>query len=263
MLLDSFDAYKPAVIAWPSLSGPALDRLVGLPFWEMAVQTEHRAGKRMAALAAVTEDPLIREAVALNAFEEERHRDVLGHMIRHYGIVVDESPPVDPPEDAFWAFLRTGYGECFDSFFAFGLFQLARRSGFFPEPLVEVFEPVIQEEARHNLFFVNWVAYVSARRGLPGRARLTGQRLAALAVQAWSRASIARNKADGDNFTLTGGESIGLSLQPREFLTLCLTEHDRRMSGYDPRLLRPRLMPGVARLASRLLRRPAGAPPTA
>src|ERR1700675_2848947 len=86
MLLDSYDPYKPAVIDWPKLEPAALARLTSLPFWDMAVATEEMAGRRMEALAAACDDALIREAVALNAFEERRHKDVLGHMIRFYGI---------------------------------------------------------------------------------------------------------------------------------------------------------------------------------
>jgi hypothetical protein len=223
----------------------------------MAVAAEEKAGRRMEALAAISEDPLIREAVTLNAFEERRHKDVLAHMIRFYGI---ELKPEDPPPaiDPLWGFLRTGYGECFDSFLAFGLFELAKRSDFFPPELVEVFEPVIQEEARHNLFFVNWVAYMQVRlgglrtHGLGGLA-FRGQCLAALAVQAWDRLKTARG-VEKENFTAAGRDAVGIELSPRQFLQLCLAENDRRLSGYDPRLLRPRIMPTLTRVACRFLR---------
>jgi hypothetical protein len=251
MLLDSFDPYRPAVIAWPQLAPDALARLVALPFWDVAVATEEVAARRMQALADVTDDPLIREAVALNAFEERRHKDVLGHMIRSYGIALIDEDRVVRAGDARWEFLRTGYGECLDSFFAFGLFALARQSGFFPLPLVEVFEPIVQEEARHNLFFVNWVAYERANRRRLGRTRLDVQRLAALFVQAWGRVGMA--KGDDKNFTRTGGDAIGLAMKPREFLALCVAEHDRRLAPYDERLLRPRLMPAIARALCRVL----------
>lgn len=258
MLLDSYDPYKPAVIDWPKLGPAALARLTGLPFWDMAVATEEIAGRRMEALAAASDDALIREAVALNAFEERRHKDVLGHMIRFYGIELAPEGPPPPAIDPLWGFLRTGYGECFDSFFAFGLFELAKGSGFFPPELVEVFEPVIQEEARHNLFFVNWVAYMQVRRGglrtlgLGGLA-FRGQCLAALAVQAWNRLKTARG-VEEENFTAAGRDAVGIELSPKAFLQLCLAENDRRLSGYDPRLLRPRVMPALARVACRFLR---------
>jgi hypothetical protein len=254
VLLDTFDPYRPAVIDWPTLAPVARERLVGLPIWDVAVETEENAAARMQALADATTDPLVKKALALNAFEERRHKDVLGHMMRFYSIAVKGEIRAAPVPDPLSAFLRTGYGECFDSFFAFGLFEMARRARFFPAELVQVFEPVIQEEARHNLFFVNWVAYTRANLGLPRRIGFDARRFAALAVQVAKRVNTAK-AVDGDNFTRKGGESLGIDLAPRSFLALCLAENDRRLAGYDRRLLRPRIMPGVARLAIRLLPR--------
>jgi hypothetical protein len=73
-LLDTFDPYKPAVIDWPELDADARERLVSLPIWDIAVQTEGRARLNVASYAAVTTDPLLREAIELNAFEEGRHK---------------------------------------------------------------------------------------------------------------------------------------------------------------------------------------------
>ena len=52
----------------------------------------------MEALAAASDDALIREAVHLNAFEERRHKDVLGHMIRFYGIELEPEEPYVAPD---------------------------------------------------------------------------------------------------------------------------------------------------------------------
>lgn len=256
MLLDTFDPYRPAVIDWPELPQDARARLAGLPFWDVALETEENAGRRMQALADATADPLIRRALALNAFEERRHKEVLGHMMRFYDIRLNGEIRGQPLRDAQWAFLRTGYGECFDSFFAFGLFEMARRTGFFAPELVGVFEPVIQEEARHNLFFVNWVAYTRATQSWPRGWGFAARCLAALAVQTVRRLSIAQS-VDGDNFTRKGGAALGIEIDARGFLALCLAENERRLAPYDARLLRPRLMPAVARLAMGLLPRAA------
>src|SRR6185312_1696153 len=162
---ETFNPYRPAVIKWPELSPDMLQRLTALPIWDIAVHTEGRARLRFASYAATLQPRELRDAVMLNAWEENRHKEVLSHLVKAYGISLGPEPAYRVPRDPEWMYLVTGYSECIDSFFAFGLFELARRSGFFPAELVETFEPVIQEEARHILFFVNWVAWY--RRTMP------------------------------------------------------------------------------------------------
>jgi hypothetical protein len=108
MLLDSFDPYKPAVINWPELEPDALGRLVGLPFWQVAVGTESLTSMRMQVFADSLQDPLLKEEVALNAFEERRHKDVLEHLILFYGIPLASEPDYPVPIDPVAAFMNTG-----------------------------------------------------------------------------------------------------------------------------------------------------------
>ena len=43
-LLDTFNPYRPAVIDWPKLDAVTQAKITGLPIWDIAVQTENRAG---------------------------------------------------------------------------------------------------------------------------------------------------------------------------------------------------------------------------
>jgi hypothetical protein len=251
MLLDTYDPYKPAIIPWPALAGSELTRLTSLPFWTIAVQTEGVTALRMQSFADTLADPLIREAVTLNAFEERRHKEVLHNMIRYYGITIDPEPAYLVPANPQGAFIQTGYGECFDSFFAFGLFRIAKDSGYFAPELTEVFEPVIQEEARHILFFINWLRYEQRRRFILTRPEMVMRRFLAVGKKAWNRLSLARdmNGRNNADMTMKGHEAMGIKLTPRAFMEICLVENARRMGRYDERLLRPQFMPRMVRLA--------------
>ena len=257
-LLDTHNPYTPAVIDWPRLDPDARERLVSLPIWDVAVQTEGRARLNVASYAAVSRDPLLREAIELNAFEEGRHKSVLSNMVAAYGITLAPEPQYLAPRDPEWGFMLTGYSECIDSFFAFGLFESARRSGFFPPPLVDTFEPVMQEEARHILFFVNWVAWHRRTMPLWRRPWFELKVLGIWLVLIWERVRIARDVGHGvqdNNFTLSGAKSVGADISLGGLIELCLAENQRRMSAYDERLLRPAVVPALARLARRLMRR--------
>ncbi|MBV8146451.1 MAG: ferritin-like domain-containing protein [Gammaproteobacteria bacterium] len=256
-LLDTFNPYKPAVIDWPQLDAEARERLVSLPIWDIAVQTEGRARLHVASYAAVTRDPLLREAIELNAFEEGRHKNVLSNLVQAYGIALSPEPEYLTPRDPEWAFMLTGYSECIDSFFAFGLFESARRSGYFPPDLVNTFEPVMQEEARHILFFVNWAAWHRRTMPLWRRPWFELKVLGIWIVLVWERLRIARNVGHGvqdNNFTLSGAKSVSAEISVPQLIGLCLDENSRRMSAYDERLVRPAAVPALARLARRFMR---------
>jgi hypothetical protein len=255
MFFDTLNPYRPSVIDWPLLSDEARTRLTGLPIWDIAVQTEGKARLRMKAYAQSATDPAWREAIERNAWEENRHKEVLSNLVSAYGIALAPEPVYRAPRDPEWAYLVTGFSECIDSFFAFGLFDVAKRSGFFPPELVDTFEPVIQEEARHILLFANWLAW--QRRRLPWwrRARFELRVAAVWMFLGWERIGLARGMAnDGgvaedNNFTLTGSRSVSdVDIGVVSLLAVCLAENDRRFAGYDSRLLRPTTTPAIARL---------------
>jgi len=241
MLLDTHNPYKPSIIDWPELDPEARNRLVGLPIWDIAVQTEGKARLRVLSYGQTITDPLLQRAIDLDGFEEGRHKEVLSNLVEAYGIRLGSEPEYHRPRDPEWAFMVTGFSECIDSVFAFGLFALAK----------------------------SWVAW--HRRNLPlwRRPIFWAKILAVWAFLVWERIGIARG-LDGagngeggtvpqdNNFTLTGSKSVGAAdLSIRALIDVCLTENDRRLSGYDPRLLRPTVVPRLLRFVRCFLPRSA------
>jgi hypothetical protein len=255
--LDTHVDYTPERIQRPVLPEPAAQRLRSLPFWQEAVATENITSQTVAAAARLEADPDLRRAIEMQGFEENRHARLLQALTAHYRIAIDVPPRFEPSsleED----FLFAGFGECFDSFFAFGLFALAGSSGYFAPALIAIFEPVIQEEARHILFFVNWVKYRRTQLAWWKRPWFRLRCAGIILKQVGSRIKTARTMGggapgDSDNFTLTAHQDLGESVTLHKLLGLCLAENERRMAPYDARLRRPRLVPALARLAHRIL----------
>ena len=264
LLLDTHDPYRPAVIAWPRLDPESHARLLALPIWDIAVHTEGKATINVLSYAEKIADPLLREAITLNSFEEGRHKEVLAKLVEAYGVPLGPEPEYRRPRNPEWAFMLTGFSECIDSFFAFGLFAVGRHSRYFPPELTETFEPIMQEEARHILFFVNWVAWY--RRNLAW-----WRRPWFWAKVGWiwcylvrERIGLARGAGvspkaptPDHNFTLTGRKAISdIDISVAGLLDICLAENERRMARYDHRLLRPQVVPRLVRLVRRFLRDP-------
>ena len=255
-LLDTFDPYRPAVLDWPKLDAEAEKRITSLPIWDIAVQTETTAGMNVCTYAEGVPDPLLRKAIELNGFEERRHRHVLANLVEAYGVKLAPEPVPEKPKNPEGAFMVTGYSECIDSFFAFGLFKAARDTGYFPPELVQTFDPVVNEEARHILFFVNWISWHRRNMPLWRRPYFELKVLAVWIFLIYERIGIAKDVGHGEqdaNFTANGAEALGSDLDVGGLVAVCLEENDRRLAPYDARLKRPRFVPFMARLALKFI----------
>ncbi len=247
-------AYEPHEVPWPDLDPGARERLRGLPFWGEAVGSERTAAARVRAMADVEPDPVLREAIAMQAYEEERHAKLLDNLLHHYDIPFPDDA-AEIPRDPEWGFMRMGYGECFDSFFAFGLFKVASDTGFFPKPLTAVFDGVMQEEARHILFFSNWAAFRGVQLPVVQKPWFLVRRVAGVALQAIGRVKTAlqlRDNDAGDDFTMQVPDEIG-DVDLKTLARTCVGENERRLAQYDPELLRPRMVPSLVGLALRFV----------
>ncbi|QBM76323.1 ferritin-like domain-containing protein [Sphingomonas sp. AAP5] len=258
-MLDTHDPYRPALIDWPVIDEETRQRIVSLPIWDIAVATEGRAGMNVKTYGEQIADPLLRDAIDMNAYEESRHKIVLADMVTFYGIELQPEEEYKRPRDPEFAFMRTGFSECIDSFFGFGLFKIAKDTGFFPEELVETFEPVMREEGRHILFFVNWVAWHRRTMPLWRRPWFELKVWAVWIALIWERIDMAKGmgedntKAQENNFTLNGSKELGVEIEFPELAAICLAENDRRLSVYDQRLIRPKFVPGAIRLVLRFM----------
>ena len=129
-------------------------------------------------------------------------------------------------------------------FFAFGFLKISKGIDEYSIELIEVMEPIVQEEARHILFIQNWLLY--RRRAAPyiSQGIHFFMTMWAFASAGWSRLMDLKNLG-GSAFTIQAREYEGSSMSPKDFINLCQKENKRRLSRYDPSLIRPKLIPRI------------------
>lgn len=254
--IESYQDYEPETLPWPQLDDAALARLRGIPFWQIALQTERQAGVMVSAFAETITDPMIREAIALQAKEETRHGRLLEFLIKHYDVPINEPAPPTVPPNIAQEFIDFGFGECLDSYFAFGMFDLARQTNYFPEALFTIFDPILYEEARHIVFFVNWVSYMQVHEGrglAPLRVAHAGVHYGR-ALLHLAKSFTSAGGSTGESFTAAGAGAFTDNLTPARVFSVCLQENEKRMSSFDDRLLQPRLLPKLSAIALQMLK---------
>ena len=252
--VDSHLNYEPETLPWPDLDSIYLERLRGIPFWQEARATEQRAGKMVTAFAETVSDPVLRDAIALQGKEETRHGQLIDTLIRVYDIDVPERPLTPLPADIQNGFKDFGFEECLDSFFAFGLFAIAQEVNFFPDAVFQIFDPILDEEARHIVFFVNWFTYLQVKGGPLANLFRPVSTLRHYSSALENLISMFRaSDASSVGFTAKGVSSFTNNLTPERFVSVCLRENTKRMRRFDNRLLRPTLIPTLSAIALKVL----------
>lgn len=245
--IDTHVTFEPEQLPWPQLEGRDLTRLRAFPFWRYARSIEQRAGRMVSAFAETITDPLIHRAVALQGVEETRHGRLMAHAIERYGI--DAPPltiadaPISPEEFAIF-----GFGECTDSFVGFGAIALARDKGILPAALLDVFDGVMFEEARHIAFFINWWRYEQA---LAGRGAFGAHAFKAFGYHLRAAMGTVTGATDLPPMPKLDDPELSeivAGVTPAMFLTAALAENRRMMAKLDRRLIKPALMPTFATL---------------
>jgi hypothetical protein len=198
----------------------------------------------------------LREAIALQGKEESRHARLIQFLINHYDIKIQEPDPVALDDNIEAEFTTFGFEECLDSFFAFGLYEIAHQAHYLPEAIFQIFNPILDEEARHIAFFVNWFTYLQIQKGR-GFAPLRGISTlwhygSALGGLVKTFGGVSDREEQG--FTITGAGTFMDNLTPQQVLTVCLQENEKRLQVFDAQLLQPRLFPRLSQLALTFLR---------
>jgi len=249
--IETHRTYEPREMPWPELDEISLARLRAIPIWSMALDVEVGAGKMLNGFAKTEADPLVRQALELQGYEEDRHGRILAEMVSRYGLKVAPTNPTEEPTRQ--AFVDFGYNECVDSFAGFGIFRLACDARILPASLTSLFLRVLEEEARHIVFFVNWVAWDRDRRGLRGPVMQAIPALAGYGAAIWRRvqggSEMVGGSGDDDAANLNLFGDVMKDLTPAKFVRARVEENDRYMRAFDPRLLRARVIPTLGRAA--------------
>ncbi len=234
-------------MAWPKVDSSTIERLQRIPLWSRVLQSKRDAARIVSAFADTLSDSMIKEAIALQGQHEHRHCQALESFVQTYDIAASKPQTAPLPQNIEAAFIDLGFQKCLDALLGFGLYGLANETCALPEELLQQFERLLNEEARHIVLFINWFAYFQTKQGkswneLRGANAVWKQRGELLKLL------MAFGKDDDEEnilFVLFGGAHPE-QLTAERFLELCLSENKRRMNYLGMEGLQPQLAPILA-----------------
>jgi hypothetical protein len=250
-LMDSHVPDDPASLRWPTLDPVTLEHLQSLPIWRKGLLAEHYAAQIVAAFAATLKDPMVKAAVMLQAQEQARLVKVIQSFLSAYNIPAPALPPAALPKNLEAEFIKVGYRNCLDLFWADGLREAAHKANAIPAVLGDRFEQLLAQQARHSVFLVNWMAYQKIKLN-----KRWGEWNAVPAILSRSGTLVsliaAFSPKDLDERPASTRWMARYTIET--FLKLCLSVHQTRMELISTDLLQPQIGVNLAKFTREIFK---------
>jgi hypothetical protein len=240
--IDSHTSFNPEQLSWPKLDDQSLKRLQSIPFWPDLLRQQQQTARIVHSYAQTVRDPLIKEAIALLAEEEESLASQLRSMMEFYSIPIPSLSSIQPSNKIESAFIDNGFEGCLDSFLGFGLFGVVQQAHYLPDALLKVFDSFLEDKARRIIFFINWWTYWNIKL----KQRSGWSEIRSIRALWIRRRTLVKLLTDLDkegfeevlpDIHSAGGLMSKLTLE--QFLKISQSEQAHRMEDFDSNLLRP------------------------
>jgi hypothetical protein len=250
-LIDSHVPDNPANLQWPTLDAVTIEHLQSLPIWKEGLKSQHYAAQIVSAFAHTISDPMVKAAVTLQAQEQTRLVEIFQSFLNAYNIPSPVLPQVAMPKNLEAAFIKVGYQNCLDLFWADGLRAAAQRANVIPEVLDQRFDRLLAEQTRHTIFLVNWMAYQKTRlkkrwgewNAVPAFFTRSGTLIGLIAAFA---------PKDLDERPAATRWMARYTIET--FLKLCLFVHQTRMQTFGSDLLQPQIGVNLAKFTREIFK---------
>lgn len=252
-LTDHHIKYDLDQVPWPQLTDEQLQRLREIPFWAEVLQQKRQLGLIVSALATQTKPTRLKGAILLLSQEMERQVKLLEQMMSFYQIPQTKVSARPLPGELTPVLQDLAFDHYLSAYILWGWFAIAKEQQYFPDALLEVWEPILDEDARHSIFFANWTA------GQPFSFGNSWRRLRAI----WERGlqflglfdRFGRRVEDATLPTTASTADIFMGqLTAAQLLQYCLDAHEQRLGEVQPPLVKPQLAPELTHWLLRILR---------
>jgi hypothetical protein len=255
--IDSHTSFNPEQLSWPKLDDQSLKRLQSIPFWPDLLRQQQETALIVHSYAQTVRDPLMKEAIALLAKEEDGLTHQLKSMMEFYDIPTPSPPSIQRPSKVESAFIDNGFEGCLDSFLGFGLFEIAQQRHYLPEALLQVFDSFLDEKAHRIIFFINWWSYWNIKlKQRSNWSEVRGIRALWFRRHHLIKLISAFEKEEFEEVSLNVNFSIERlvgELTLEQFLNICQVEQVHRMQNFNSNLLQPQLGLTFSRFITKII----------